>query len=224
MRAGVVIFPGTNCETETYYVLKDIVGFDTYYIWHEETSLNKFSLVVLPGGFSYGDYLRPGAMAKVSPVMESIMDYVEKEKGFVIGICNGFQILTEAGLLLGGLIRNQNLKFICKDVTLKVVNNELPFTHKFEKDEVVVIPIAHMDGRFVAHKDELEYLIEKNLIFLKYEGENPNGSLLNIAGITNEKRNVFGMMPHPERNSEKLLGTGDGLKFFLSIKEYLENG
>ncbi|MDI6850948.1 MAG: phosphoribosylformylglycinamidine synthase subunit PurQ [bacterium] len=224
MRAGVVVFPGTNCETETFYVLKDLVGFDTYYIWHEETSVDKFSLVVLPGGFSYGDYLRPGAMAKVSPVMEAIGEYVEKEKGLVLGICNGFQILTEAGLLIGGLIRNKNLKFICKDVSVKIVNNELPLTQKFEKDEALVLPIAHMDGRFVAHQDQLNYLVEKNLIFLKYEGENPNGSLLNIAGITNEKKNVFGMMPHPERNSEKILGTGDGLKFFLSIKEYLENG
>uniref|UniRef100_A0A7C2K5A5 Phosphoribosylformylglycinamidine synthase subunit PurQ n=1 Tax=candidate division WOR-3 bacterium TaxID=2052148 RepID=A0A7C2K5A5_UNCW3 len=224
MRAGVVVFPGTNCETETFYVLKDLAGFDTYYIWHEETSIDKFSLVVLPGGFSYGDYLRPGAMAKVSPVMEAIVEYVEKEKGLVLGICNGFQILTEAGLLTGGLIRNKNLKFICKDVLVKVENDELPLTRNFEKDETLVLPIAHMDGRFVAHQDQLNYLVEKNLIFLKYEGENPNGSLLNIAGITNEKRNVFGMMPHPERNSEKILGTGDGLKFFLSLKEYLENG
>lgn len=224
MKAGVVVFPGTNCEEETFYVLKELAGFDTYYVWHEERKLEKYSLIVLPGGFSYGDYLRPGAMAKVSPVVEELHNYVEKEMGFVLGICNGFQILTEAGLLPGGLTRNEGLRFICKFVDLEVVNNHLPITRNFEKGEVINIPIAHMDGRYVAHKDDLNLIKESDMIFLRYYGENPNGSMENIAGITNQKNNVFGMMPHPERNSEKILGTGDGLKFFLSLKESLKNG
>ncbi|MGB9824599.1 MAG: phosphoribosylformylglycinamidine synthase subunit PurQ [Candidatus Hydrothermia bacterium] len=224
MKAGVVVFPGTNCEEETFYVLKELVEFDTYYIWHEEKKLEKYSLIVLPGGFSYGDYLRSGAMAKVSPVVEELHTYVEKEMGFVLGICNGFQILTEAGLLHGGLTRNEGLRFICKFVDLEVVNNHLPLTRNFEKGQVVNIPIAHMDGRYVAHKDDLNFIKENDMIFLRYFGENPNGSMEGIAGITNQKNNVFGMMPHPERNSEKILGTGDGLKFFLSLKESLKNG
>jgi len=224
MKAGVVVFPGTNCESETFYVLKDLVGFDTQYIWHEEQNLRKYSLIVLPGGFSYGDYLRAGAMAKVSPVVSSLYDYVEKEMGLVVGICNGFQILTEAGLLMGGLIRNVGLKFICKTVTLEVVNNELPFTMLFKKGEKVQIPIAHMEGRYVAHREDLEFLKKRGLIFLRYFGENPNGSMENIAGITNVKGNVFGLMPHPERNSERILGSGDGIKFFLSLKEFLRHG
>ncbi len=224
MKAGVVVFPGTNCEEETFYVLKELVEFDTYYIWHEEKKLEKYSLIVLPGGFSYGDYLRSGAMAKVSPVVEELHNYVEKEMGFVLGICNGFQILTEAGLLHGGLTRNEGLRFICKFVDLEVVNNHLPLTRNFEKGQVVNIPIAHMDGRYVAHKDDLNFIKENDMIFLRYFGENPNGSMESIAGITNQKNNVFGMMPHPERNSEKILGTGDGLKFFLSLKESLKHG
>lgn len=224
MKAGVVVFPGTNCEEETFYVLKELAEFDTYYIWHEEKKLEKYSLIVLPGGFSYGDYLRSGAMAKVSPVVEELHNYVEKEMGFVLGICNGFQILTEAGLLHGGLTRNEGLRFICKFVDLEVVNNHLPLTRNFEKGQVVNIPIAHMDGRYVAHKDDLNFIKENDMIFLRYFGENPNGSMESIAGITNQKNNVFGMMPHPERNSEKILGTGDGLKFFLSLKESLKHG
>ncbi|MEO0265365.1 MAG: phosphoribosylformylglycinamidine synthase subunit PurQ [candidate division WOR-3 bacterium] len=224
MKAGVVVFPGTNCESETFYVLKELVGFDTYYVWHEEKNISRFSLIVLPGGFSYGDYLRSGAMAKVSPVVEELHEYVEKEKGFVVGICNGFQILTEAGLLQGGLIRNVNLKFICRFVDVEVVNDELPITRKFRKGEILSIPIAHMDGRYVAHKEDLDFILTNNLVFLKYYGANPNGSMENIAGVTNFKRNVFGMMPHPERNSEAIQGTGVGIGFFLSLKESLRHG
>lgn len=224
MRAGVVIFPGTNCDSETFYVLKDLAGFDTQYVWHEDVSIEKFHLIVLPGGFSYGDYLRPGAMAKVSPAVQALHDYVEKERGLVLGICNGFQILTEAGLLVGGLTRNQGLKFICKSVLLRITRNDLPFTQFFAQGEVISLPIAHMDGRYVAHAEDLEYLRNSGLIFIEYEDENPNGSLLNIAGITNEKRNVFGLMPHPERNAEKIQGSGDGLRFFESLREFLKHG
>ncbi len=224
MKAGVVIFPGTNCDSETFYVLKELAGFDTYYLWHEETNISKYSLIVLPGGFSYGDYLRPGAMAKVSPIMEAVREYVGKEYGVVMGICNGFQILTESGLLPGALTRNEGLRFICKSVELEVVNNELPLTKYYKNGQIITMPIAHMDGRYVCSKEELDLLIKNGLIFLKYHGVNPNGSILNIAGISNEKCNVFGMMPHPERNSDRLQGTGDGLNFFISLKEFLKHG
>ncbi|HOK22510.1 MAG TPA: phosphoribosylformylglycinamidine synthase subunit PurQ [Candidatus Hydrothermia bacterium] len=224
MKVGVVIFPGTNCDSETYYALKELVGFDTGFVWHEEVDIRKYSLIILPGGFSYGDYLRPGALAKVSPVVESLYEYVEKERGIVVGICNGFQILTESRLLKGGLIRNSGLKFICKTVPLRVVNNNLPFTRKFSKGEVIKLTIAHMDGRYVAPPQELEELNRDGLVFLEYDKENPNGSILNIAGITNERRNVFGLMPHPERNVEKIHGTRDGLKFFQSLKEFYYYG
>lgn len=217
-KAGVFVFPGTNCDYDTLYVLKDVVGIQTEFIFHTDRGWSdKFNFVVLPGGFSYGDYLRPGAIAKISPVIEELQDFVEKEKGLVLGICNGFQVLTEAGFLKGALIRNDNLKFICKNVSLKVEKNSTPFTNLYEEGEIVNMPIAHSDGKFIP----LEGENIGDLVVFRYHGENPNGSFDNIAGITNEKRNVLGMMPHPERCAEEILGREDGLKLFESIKNYL---
>ena len=221
-RLGVVIFPGTNCDHDTYYVVKELAGFDTSYIWHEDTNLNKYHVIILSGGFSYGDYLRPGAIARFSPVMEAIREYADKEKGIVIGICNGFQVLTEAGLLPGALTRNIGLKFLSMDVKLEITNSNTSFTNLFERGEIITLPIAHMDGRFVIDKNSLSLLYKNNQIFLKYSGENPNGSMDHIAGIANMKFNVFGLMPHPERNAEKLMGSGDGIRFFKSLLEWLK--
>lgn len=212
-KAGVIVLPGTNCDYDTLHVL-ELAGFDAQRIWHEEKNLKKFSFIVIPGGFSYGDYLRPGAIAHLSPAIMELYEYVEKEYGFIMGICNGFQILTELGILKGALLRNVNLRFLCKDQKVEIVRNDTPFTTKFKKSEHITLPIAHFDGRYYIPKDEVKDIIE--LIVLKYI-ENPNGSLLDIAGITNEKGNVLGLMPHPERNSEKILGTGKGLLFFTSI-------
>ncbi len=217
-KAGIFVFPGTNCDYDTFYVLKEVVGIQTEFIFHTERGWSdKFNLVILPGGFSYGDYLRPGAIAKISPVIEELHEFVEKEKGLVLGICNGFQVLTEAGFLKGALIRNDNLKFICKNVSLKVEKNSTPFTNLYEEGEIVDMPIAHSDGKFIP----LEGENISDLVVFRYHGENPNGSFDNIAGITNEKHNVLGMMPHPERCAEEILGGKDGLKLFESIKNFL---
>jgi phosphoribosylformylglycinamidine synthase I len=217
VRAAVVVFPGSNCDHDTYYVLKELVGVETDLLWYRQTQLDRYDLIVLPGGFSYGDYLRAGAIARFAPVVQALPEYIEKQRGIVLGICNGFQILTEAGLLPGALARNISQKFICKTVKLRVENNATPLTQLFRYGQIIELPIAHGEGRYVAPKDIIERLKRNRQILLTYYGENPNGSMESIAAIMNETGTVFGMMPHPERNSEKLLGTGDGLKIFQAL-------
>lgn len=212
MNFGIVVFPGSNCDRDCYYVIKDILNQPVRFIWHQERDLNGIDCVVLPGGFSYGDYLRAGAIARFSPIMSEVKEFADRG-GLVIGICNGFQILTEAGLLPGALGRNKGLRFICRYVSLVVERNDTPFTTEFRKGEIVRMPIAHNEGNY--YIDNLDKI--KAQVVLRYYGENPNGAIDNIAGIVNEKGNVFGLMPHPERCSEKILGSEDGLKIFKSI-------
>jgi phosphoribosylformylglycinamidine synthase subunit PurQ / glutaminase len=220
---GVVVFPGSNCETDCHYAA-DFVGGQASYIWHQEKDVSKYDCVILPGGFSYGDYLRTGAVAKFSPVMTAIMDYVDKG-GHVIGICNGFQILLETGLLPGAMLRNRDLKFICRYVTLSVDNSDTAFTNKALSGEIISMPIAHNEGNYYADVATLAEMNANGQIVLRYcdsHGEtgpeaNPNGSLENIAGIVNKQGNVFGLMPHPERAIEDILGSHDGQIIFKSI-------
>ncbi|MBI1912558.1 MAG: phosphoribosylformylglycinamidine synthase subunit PurQ [Deltaproteobacteria bacterium] len=224
MKFGIIVFPGSNCDHDCYHVVKHVFNQEAEYVWHKETELKGFDCVILPGGFSYGDYLRTGAIARFSPVMNEIVGFAKKG-GLVLGICNGFQILTEAGLLPGVLMRNKNLKFICKNVDLKVENNSSPFTGAYSKGQVVSIPIAHADGNYFADSDTIKKLEDTNRIAFRYstpEGAitdevNPNGSLSNIAGLLNEGGNVLGMMPHPERSCETELGITDGRGVFESV-------
>jgi phosphoribosylformylglycinamidine synthase len=226
MKFGVVVFPGSNCDYDCYHVLKHVLGQDTEFVWHKTSDVSKVDCIVLPGGFSYGDYLRTGAIARFSPVMDAVSKHADKGK-LVIGICNGFQILCEAGLLPGALLRNRSLKFICKFVTIRVDATDTPFTRKIRNGEVLRVPIAHGEGNYFASQETLEALEKNNQIVVRYANakgnltpeSNPNGSLLNIAGICNKNRNVFGLMPHPERASEKELGSTDGIKIFRSILE-----
>ncbi|MGB9681933.1 MAG: phosphoribosylformylglycinamidine synthase subunit PurQ [bacterium] len=212
MNFGIVVFPGSNCERDCFYVIKDIIEQPVRFIWHKERDLNGIDCVVLPGGFSYGDYLRSGAIARFSPIMGSIRDFAEKG-GLVLGICNGFQILTEAGLLPGALGRNKGLKFICRYVSIRVERTDTPFTRDYREGEIIKMPIAHNEGNY--YVDDVSTI--KDQIVLRYYGENPNGAVDNIAGIINEKGNIFGLMPHPERCSEKILGSEDGRRIFTSI-------
>ncbi len=217
MRAAVVVFPGSNCDRDAYYALRDVLGYSVDYLWHAEPRLDSYDLVVLPGGFSYGDYLRPGAIARFAPIMDAVRAYAERG-GRVIGICNGFQILCEAGLLPGALTRNIGLKFICKHVYVRVENNQTPFTRLFRKGEVLHLPIAHGDGRYLCDEETLRRMEARGQIIFRYcapdgsldEAWNPNGSLEAIAGVANENFNVIGLMPHPERACEALLGSTDG--------------
>jgi phosphoribosylformylglycinamidine synthase len=223
MRFGIVVFPGSNCEQDCYYAAH-LIGEQVSYIWHHETNLNGYDCIILPGGFSYGDYLRTGAVAKFSPVMDALVTFAEKG-GLVIGICNGFQILLESGLLPGAMLRNKGLKFICKYVNVKVENTSTPFTTKTLRGEVLRIPIAHNEGNYYAEAGVLEDMNKNGQIILRYcdphgdvtEEWNPNGSIENIAGITNKEGNVLGLMPHPERAMEEILGSEDGRKIFESI-------
>ncbi len=217
MKFGVVVFPGSNCDHDCYHVLKHVLRKDTEFVWHKDSDISKYDCIVLPGGFSYGDYLRTGAIARFSPVMESVRKHADRGK-LVIGICNGFQILLEAGLLPGAMLRNRSLKFICKFVDLRVETTNTPFTRAARKGEFLHIPIAHGEGNYFADEATLFELKKNDQIVVTYK-ENPNGSLENIAGICNLKRNVFGLMPHPERASESELGSVDGLKIFQSIVE-----
>lgn len=228
MKFGVVVFPGSNCDHDAYFALKHSLGYDVEFLWHKDTSIPKeISCVILPGGFSYGDYLRAGAIARFSPIMNEIIKFANNG-GLVFGICNGFQILTESGLLPGALLKNTSLRFICKDVFLKVVSNNNPFTSLLEKGEVLRLPIAHFEGNYFADEDTLKELEDNDQIVFQYcnsEGivdsiSNPNGSLKNIAGITNKKKNVLGMMPHPERYCDPVLGGTDGKFIFDSIANY----
>jgi phosphoribosylformylglycinamidine synthase len=221
---GVVIFPGSNCDHDAYYALRKNLGFDVTFLWHKETDLQGCDAVILPGGFSYGDYLRTGSIARFSPVMNSIISFA-KDGGFVMGICNGFQILLEAGLLPGVMFRNKSLKFICKDVYLSVVNNDTPYTKGLEAGKVLKIPVAHGEGNYFADENTLKSLVENKQIVFKYcsrggqidEQYNANGSLMNIAGLINKEGNVLGMMPHPERCSNAVLGKTDGMFIFNAL-------
>ena len=216
MKFAVLVFPGSNCDIDMYHAIKDELGEEVEYVWHTETSLEGFDGVLVPGGFSYGDYLRCGAMANQSNVMKALKDFAAAGKP-VLGVCNGFQILTEAGLLPGALLRNKNLKFMCRTVQLKVQNNETLFTKNYESGEVIHIPIAHGEGNYYCDEETLAELKANNQIVFTYEGENPNGSLEDIAGIINKEGNVLGMMPHPERAANEIVGGADGLKLFKSI-------
>ena len=222
MKFGVVIFPGSNCDRDCFYAVEHALQQPVEYIWHADTKVDHLDCIILPGGFSYGDYLRAGAIAHFSPIMEGIKKFVSEKRGLVIGICNGFQILTESGLLPGALLQNRDLKFLCKNVTLKVENNALPFTKKYEKGQKVQIPIAHMEGNYTCDPDTLKKLKQNQQIVFTYSGENPNGSLANIAGVCNAQKNVLGMMPHPERVIEAGLGGVDGLPLFSSILSALQ--
>ncbi|MCH5335858.1 MAG: phosphoribosylformylglycinamidine synthase subunit PurQ [Campylobacter sp.] len=208
MKVAIIRFAGTNCEFDTAYAFEKI-GAKVELIWHEEKNF-KADLVVLPGGFSYGDYLRCAAIAKFAPAMEGVLEHVKKG-GFVLGICNGFQMLLELKLLKGAMRHNENLSFISKNQALKVISNDNAFLRKFEKGEELTLPIAHGEGNYFADKDTLKELEDKDLILLKYQN-NPNGSILDIAGICDENKKIFGLMPHPERACEELLGSSVGLK------------
>jgi len=216
MKFAVLVFPGSNCDIDMYHAIKDELGEEVEYVWHDATDLSEFDGVLVPGGFSYGDYLRCGAMANQSNVMAEVKKFAEEGKP-VLGVCNGFQILTEAGLLPGALLRNKNLKFMCRTVGLKVENNDTLFTNQYDSGQIIQIPIAHGEGNYFCDEQTLAELRANKQIVFTYSGENPNGSLEDIAGIVNERGNVLGMMPHPERAVDALLGSGDGLKVFKSI-------
>ena len=224
MKFGVITFPGSNCDQDMISVLRNEMGQKVESIWHKETNLKGSDFIVLPGGFSYGDYLRSGAIARFSPIMEEVINHAKKG-GYVLGICNGFQILIETGLLQGALLRNRNLKFISKDVYLKVINNDNKFCKNYKKNNIINLNIAHNEGNYFTQKDHLKELEDNALIPFKYcdkEGSindtnNPNGSINNIAGILNNKKNILGMMPHPERMIDSLISNTDGIGLFNSI-------
>jgi len=226
MRFGVVIFPGSNCDTDAWHALHDQMGAPVEYIWHQETDLSGFDCIILPGGFSYGDYLRTGAIARFSPVMNAVTDFASRG-GLVIGICNGFQILLEAGLLPGAMMRNVGQTFVCKYVNIRVETTDTPYTRAMQKGAVLRIPIAHGEGNYYADAETLAELKRNDQIVFRYcapDGSitpeaNPNGSLENIAGICSRERNVMGMMPHPERCSDPLLGSADGRLVWESLLE-----
>jgi len=222
------VFPGSNCDHDTYHVLKHVLHMETQFVWHGSRVLPDLDLIVLPGGFSYGDYMRTGAIARFSPVMEGLRDFAGRG-GYVLGICNGFQILQEAGLLPGAMLRNCGLKFVCRQVCLRV-EAPGPFTGAYSAGQVIRVPVAHNEGNFHASAEDLEQLEGNGQVLLRYcspsgridDLSNPNGSLHNIAGITNERKNVAGMMPHPERASEGCLGSEDGRGVFLSIMQSIQ--
>jgi len=229
MKFGVVIFPGSNCDYDCYHILAEVLGQKTVMLWHENRDLQECDCIVLPGGFSYGDYLRTGAIARFSPVMESIRHHTA-QGGLVIGICNGFQILVESQLLDGALLPNNVAHFICRYVHLRVENTQTPFTRLFHLGEVIRIPIAHNQGNYYAPESVLQNLRSQKQIVFRYchpngdvnQDSNPNGSLDAIAGIVSPGKNILGMMPHPERSSEALLGSEDGKRIFLSLIQWWE--
>ena len=224
MKFGVIIFPGSNCDHDAYWTIEQVEKQPVTFLWHDSPDLKGVDAIIVPGGFAYGDYLRTGAIAKFSPVMESVRKFAG-DGGLVFGICNGFQILCEAGLLPGALMRNAGLKYVCKPVYVRVETTNTPYTHELSKGEVLQIPIGHMEGNYVCDEPTLAELKDQDRIVFRYvsrAGEitdeaNPNGSLENIAGICNEGRNVLGMMPHPERAAEPELGMTDGAKVFHSL-------
>ena len=223
MKFGVVVFPGSNCDMDMFHVLKNLMKQDVVKLWHKDTNLQEVDFIILPGGFSYGDYLRSGAIAKFSPIMKEIIGFA-KSGGYVLGICNGFQILTESKLLPGALLHNTSQKFICKNTFLKAINKSSIVTNKFS-EKAYKIPIAHGEGKYFANDNTLKSLEDNDQILFKYSDKegtvtdmsNPNGSIMNIAGICNKEKNVFGMMPHPERASDNQLNNKDGILLFESI-------
>lgn len=224
MKFGIIVFPGSNCDHDCYHVVRHVLKQDADYVWHKETGLKGFDCVILPGGFSYGDYLRTGAIARFSPVMTAVSDFAKKG-ALVLGICNGFQILAEAGLLPGVLMRNKGLRFVCKRQYLRVENASTAFTSAYELGAVIDVPIAHADGNYYADRETVKALEDDERIIFRYSSDkgdcttdaNPNGSINNIAAIINEKGNVMGAMPHPERASEPELGSISGRKVFESM-------
>jgi phosphoribosylformylglycinamidine synthase len=224
MKFGIIVFPGSNCDDDCRHVLNDVMGHEAFFLWHKSSDINGADCLILPGGFSYGDYLRCGAMAAQSPIMKSVQKFANGG-GLVLGICNGFQILQEARLLPGALMRNTTLKFICRNVYLRVEHTNSFFTSECRRGEILRIPIAHADGSFYMERKSLNKIIDKGQVVFRYcseDGEvssefNPNGSMENVAGVTNQDGNVCGMMPHPERCSESILGSRDGIKIFESI-------
>jgi len=224
MKFGVIIFPGSNCDHDAFWTIQQVVKQPVTFLWHESHDLENCDAVIVPGGFAFGDYLRTGAIAKFSPVMDSVRKFAASD-GLVLGICNGFQILCESGLLPGALMRNTGLKYVCKPVQVRVENPDTPFTNACSKGEVLTIPIGHMEGNYFCDRETLATLKRQERIVFRYCDErgkitteaNPNGSLDNIAGICNEGRNVLGMMPHPDRSSEALLGSSDGFAIFRSM-------
>ncbi|MEO7175923.1 MAG: phosphoribosylformylglycinamidine synthase subunit PurQ [Saprospiraceae bacterium] len=232
MKFGVVVFPGSNCDHDIFHVLGDVLGQEVLPLWHKDTDLNQFDsgdCIILPGGFSFGDYLRCGAIASFSPLMQSVKAFADKG-GYVLGICNGFQILCESRLLPGVLLRNKNQKFICKNIYLKSETQHSLITQSIPDDLVLQIPIAHAEGRYFAEDNTLQQLRDNDQILFTYcdangdasDNANPNGASMHIAGICNAERNVFGMMPHPERASEVAMGNSDGLLLFKSILKQME--
>ena len=224
MKFGIIVFPGSNCDHDAYHVISKQVGQPVDFIWHRDTDLKSFDALIIPGGFSYGDYLRAGALARFSPVMDSVKKFAASG-GFVLGICNGFQILCEAGLLPGALIRNRDLNFICEHLSVRVETSDTPYTNEMTPGSVLRIPIAHAEGNYVCDDATLAELQREDRIVFRYcepsgavtEAANPNGSRDNIAGICNHSRNVLGLMPHPERACEDLLGSSDGRDIFRSL-------
>ena len=224
MKFGVLVFPGSNCDHDAYHVASQVAGQPVTFLWHESHDLENCDAIIVPGGFAYGDYLRTGAIAKFAPIMQQVKKFADSD-GLVVGFCNGFQILCEAGMLPGALMRNAGLKYVCKFVDLRVETTDTPFTNACREGEVLHIPIGHMEGNYFCDEGTLEQVKREKRVVFRYvtpEGQvtaeaNPNGSLDNIAGICSEGRNVLGMMPHPERASEKLLGGNDGFKVFESM-------
>lgn len=229
MRFGVVVFPGSNCDHDTYYVLNDVFEQETFYLWHKDHDLKSADCVILPGGFSYGDYLRSGAIARFSPLMQELQEFAQKG-GLVLGICNGFQVLLELELLPGAMLRNKNLKFLCQHVHLKIENDNTPFSNKGKENHLLRIPIAHFDGNYYAPPETIQEIKKNRQIVFRYSDAhgcvdydaNVNGSCENIAGLINKNGNILGMMPHPERASESLLGSEDGRVIFESIINHLK--
>lgn len=229
MKFGVIVFPGSNCDRDVAMVTRDLLGQPTRMVWHEERDLSDLDVVIVPGGFSYGDYLRCGAIARFSPAMQATIDHAQRG-GLVLGICNGFQVLTEAGLLPGALMRNQQLNFICDRLPLRVERTDLPWTQGYDRHAIITLPIAHGEGCYYADADTLKALEDNQQVVFRYctpKGEltdaaNPNGSLNNIAGICNRRGNVLGMMPHPERAADGILGCTDGLALFEGLLKALQ--
>jgi phosphoribosylformylglycinamidine synthase subunit PurQ / glutaminase len=230
MKFGVIVFPGSNCDHDAYHVVSKHIGQPVDFVWHKETDLSGYDAILIPGGFSYGDYLRAGALASFSPVMKAVKDFAAEGK-FVFGICNGFQILCETGLLPGALMRNENLHFVCKHVNIRTENTSTPYTSELGYGAVLSVPIAHAEGNYVCDEETMNMLEENGQIVFRYCDENgelstdanPNGALSNIAGICNLDRNVLGMMPHPERACEELLGSNDGRDIFRSLAKAVAN-
>jgi phosphoribosylformylglycinamidine synthase len=215
MKIGIVVFPGSNCDHDAWYAVSENLHQQAEFIWHESASLGNLDAIILPGGFSYGDYLRCGAIAKFSPVMAAVKRFAA-DGGLVLGVCNGFQVLTEAGLLPGALVRNANLKFVCRPIQLEIATANSPFTNEARRGQRLTLPVAHGEGCYIARETELDQLEAEDRIALRYI-DNPNGSMRNIAAVMNKRRNVMGMMPHPERVADPLMGSTDGLTILQSL-------